>query len=788
MRQRYKKKTIFDSYYNTMTMRRLFALTAILVPLVSCTRENPEPGPETDSGLITLNAGFETQAPAGQATDTKTYVANKTEIRWSTADVDKRIYVFDSEGGKNSFTSSSETAEAVRSFSGSITAGSRIKYVLWHGYSDNSVLTESSGNTGEDRIWEAAQATKSSVLAPERHIFSGSCLTLPTTQTITIYNSFTAKDNFAVMKEGDDCLKSVFGYLRYRIPVGSDGYGTIKSITVTADEDLAGQVEIDYTGDDPVATIVSGGSNSVTVKTRWQTGSTPYHYEPDIDYMILPAGTYHNVSVTIRAINGSGSGSSESAVATFDPFTIYCRGEVKVERGKYTDLGTLPLEKPAATNPGFKFDTDYFESFTDPVSGVVSYRIKSTALGWDNSQSPYYNCPSMTDDERFIFFFVSANEWQGGYHSLQRYERSAKILDLETRKLYTFYATDGCYPYLDRVNDQLYYCITNTDRTSATFYRRDLLVDPGLEIALADFPQEIIPEGTHTPIRRVCSHITLTQDKTKVFLDSRVEDSFYQGLLDLYTGEWTEWSHNVNQLNLTHGQLNPTRDDEALLAVDSWDDKSGVHHSIIKDPDGEFGGVGTYPRIQVMKSDGSRRTIRPSDPWNYATHEAWHRDGEHIFWCSGMRFDKTTGEPVTSGGVSTGGFHIRSVRDESDYHYYKVARSTHCFLSRDWFTDPDRMFAVHDDDRPYGEYTTGYYRGGPWRVWFYNAKTQKDIAIYSALKPIALDPEKPSRLHPDPHPHFVAGDKYVVCTAYGDDGNMHFSITPVDQLISKSLE
>ena len=762
-----------------------FALTALA--LVSCSREELQPLAEADGDKMVITAGLEQQLPAGQTSspDTKTYIHNgTTEVRWSTDGKDKRIYVFDSKGGKNTFTSSSSTAEKVRTFNGTITNGSYVKYVLWHGYNDNCVLTEGPGGMGNENMTPGGLAglkTKAD-LTTNSAVFSGSCLTLASVQNITNYNSCARYDNFAIMKEGDNCLKSVFGFLRYRNPVQQEGnYAAIKSIKITADEFLAGQVEIDYSGPDPVTRIVSGGSKSITVNTRWQTSGT-MRYEPGLYFAILPAGTYHNMAIEITTF---AEAANTQNAATNTPFTIYCRGEVVVERGKYTDLGVLPLDKTESTNSDVKFDSDYFETYTDPSSGVVSYRIKSSAIGWDNSQSQYYVTKAMTEDERFIFFMVSTNEFRPNYHLPTTAEHAAKILDLKTRKLYTFWASDGCYPYLDTRTDKLYYCVRNEERTGAKFYMRDLLNAPGVEVPLADFPQQLIPQGYNQPLKRVCSHLTLTLDRRKVFLDSRVVDTFYQGLLDLYTGEWTEWGH-TSEVHLTHGQLNPTRDDEALLAIDTWDDTQGNTHNIIYDMDGEFNGAGTNPRIQIMTSDGVRRTIRPSDPWNGATHEMWHQDGNHVYWCGGTRWEghdadgKPTGNAVTSGGYSYGGYHIRNIRT-GEYECNPTPRSTHVNLSADY------KYATFDDDRPYGSYSTGYYRGGPWRVWFENRETGKTVAIYSSMPLYAVSSSQPSRIHPDPHPHFVAGDRYVVCTAYGEDGNIHWSITPVEQLIAKTL-
>lgn len=253
--------------------------------------------------------------------------------------------MFDSNGKKNVFKSTSSTIEVARSFTGTIPSGGKPKYVLWTGKlqnDDNTILTETSdaldSALGSETIVSGGSATLDTKAGGSATSvrFSGSCLAVSSTQTINYQNSFVADGNISIMKEGDSCLKSVFGYLRYRIPVSDQGnYATIKSIKITADENIAGQVEIDYSGNEPVASIVSKGSRSITVNTRWQSKTSSY--EPGLYYAILPVGKYHNVSVEITTFNGA---ASSYDAPTNAPFTIYCRGEVVVERGRYTDLGT----------------------------------------------------------------------------------------------------------------------------------------------------------------------------------------------------------------------------------------------------------------------------------------------------------------------------------------------------------------------------------------------------------------------------------------------------------------
>ena len=92
-------------------MRKLcFAAIAFAaLAFVSCEREElPEPDQNDgqveivpgEDGVISITAGFECQFPEEQ---TKTHVSGGSKILWSSGD--NAIYVFDSKGNKNKFTS-----------------------------------------------------------------------------------------------------------------------------------------------------------------------------------------------------------------------------------------------------------------------------------------------------------------------------------------------------------------------------------------------------------------------------------------------------------------------------------------------------------------------------------------------------------------------------------------------------------------------------------------------------------------------------------------------------------
>lgn len=403
-----------------------------------------------------------------------------------------------------------------------------------------------------------------------------------------------------------------------------------------------------------------------------------------------------------------------------------------------------PVTPSLPTDPDKLFASDIFQRFVDPSSGVVSYYLKSEAIGKDNSQSIYYIATEMSNDERFLFALTSTNEWSG-----KPQEKHGVIIDLLTRKMYSFPGDTGCYPLLDPEEDKLYYAVRASDRASARFYRRDLKEDPSHTIELAAFPQSIIPQGATKPIGRMLNHITLTSDKKKVFIDSHILDSFIWGMLDLYTGEWEEWGRSTEE-NVTHGQINPKHDDEVLCAIDTWTDSQHVEHPMVTDPDG------TCRRMQFVKK-GSMTTIKPSDE-NGATHEGWTADGDHVYFCS---------HGISVRNIRTGAYQRVLLTDLSK------EQATHCHPSK------DMSYWTFDDAYP------DFYRGGRWKVRFLNTLTGKQAYIYSQ-RPAITSKDKQSALHPDPHPHFVCNDKYIICTMAGDDGNLHLSITPVDQLIKKT--
>lgn len=150
----------------------------------------------------------------------------------------------------------------------------------------------------------------------------------------------------------------------------------------------------------------------------------------------------------------------------------------------------------------------------------------------------------------------------------------------------------------------------------------NLHASPRQKERLCDIPQQLKAEGES--VRSYATHVTLTSDRSKVFMDARVDDRFIQGMLDIKTGQFEKWGEESVCVN--HGQVNPVNDRLALCAHETrWtDSKNGEHR--IQNIDG------VYPRLLLVEPNGKRRIVPPMN--NTATHEHWAADGKGFYYCS----------------------------------------------------------------------------------------------------------------------------------------------------------
>ena len=349
-----------------MLMKNIFAIFFIILVGISCSKE--QSGDVSDASTLTIQAGFEDKA----SVDTKTYVKDPAAgtIWWGNTSQDRVLFVFDDAGEKTVLTSTSETPEAVRTFSSDSWSGGEWKYVVWTGYTQTKDQCALNGS-----------------------VLSGPTLKVQNPQAISNSKSFNNTANIAVMKPEDSVLKNVFGYLRFTLPTypGSSLAG-IKSVTLTADENVAGDIQIDYSGETPVTSVISNAnaSRTLTLNTRYKQEG-PQGYEPGYVWMVLPAGTYHNASLTITPFT---SDPVNKDATTGDPFTVNFIGNLVIKRSQYTDCGTLPLTGPSNEQPDepeeetiWPNDEDAFDyglsvgaSKTADMSGYINYVATNASL------------------------------------------------------------------------------------------------------------------------------------------------------------------------------------------------------------------------------------------------------------------------------------------------------------------------------------------------------------------------------------------------------------------------
>ena len=369
-----------------------------------------------------------------------------------------------------------------------------------------------------------------------------------------------------------------------------------------------------------------------------------------------------------------------------------------------------------------------FRKHVEPSSGVVSYILESRIAA--NQQSFYFTQKSMTEDGRFIVFDVS-----GGERGNQKSLALADLLKDEVRPL----EIRGSIPFLDTESAVLYWF------EPGGLYKLNLRADAPAKEKLCEIPAQLKAEGA--AVLSYATHVTLTPDRAQVFMDARVDDRFIQGLLDIKSGRFEKWGEEPVCVN--HGQVNPVNARLALCAHETrWTGTDKVEHAI-QNVDG------VYPRLLLVEPNGKRRIVPPMN--NYATHEHWAADGQGFYYCSSGKeygviyYDLATGQQQRVAPVHAA--HATMTRDRRSFTY---------------------------------DYSVGkWYRGCAWQVGFYNAETKKEVFLY-AERPAFNTQDKPSKLHPDPHPQFVCGDTYIICTINRGDGRMDLSVTPVAPLVDKT--
>lgn len=368
-----------------------------------------------------------------------------------------------------------------------------------------------------------------------------------------------------------------------------------------------------------------------------------------------------------------------------------------------------------------------FKRVTDPVSGVPYYVLNTRHTVYQ--QGFYFVNNSMSRDGRYLWFYAVPNPVYSDMH------RNLGYVDFLTDEVVICYDAlfDSVTPYVDPDTGDVYYT------RDKSIYVREPRKD-----ALARWLCTVNIPGY---IFTLATHLTRTSDKNHFFLDVR-RDEFgsIQGIVDVRTGKFTEWTRTEHNMN--HGQINPKDDSVALCAYDSWSRyTNGEKVRIPRTEDG------IYQRLWTVTADGTS-TMHPARD-NYATHEWWSADGKKIYYVNDLgiqRLDLTNGEHICIHECFP--WHAHTTADEKYYVF---------------------------DEKVLDRYDGQWFRGCPARVRFYNKETDKEITVVTEMPENGYTPKKQNYYHIDPHPRFTENEKYVVFSTT-ELGGCDLAIADVEEL------
>ncbi|MDR3710657.1 MAG: hypothetical protein P4L33_20340 [Capsulimonadaceae bacterium] len=373
-------------------------------------------------------------------------------------------------------------------------------------------------------------------------------------------------------------------------------------------------------------------------------------------------------------------------------------------------------------------NTKLLRTWTDPESGVASYVLNNAVAPYQ--QSFYFANRSLTDDCRYLWFYCSFPPAGDSYN------RTLGVWDTELGAV-NHYPETQCLdasPLVDTRNGEVYWC-----NRYAVWKRAPKPAAKPERVAV--FPAEWASRGvTH----RMATHLTFSVDRKELSFDAEIGNHWFAGSISVADGAFNLWAEFDRCYN--HAQFHPHDPDELLIAQDYWTDKAtGEPHGIDTNDDGKL------LRMWTLRRDGSMRSWLPNE--KAATHEWWSADGRinYVDWNKGvMQIDCKSGRQslVDPGGT----WHAHDARD-------------------------GRLF-VHDSMA-----SRAFFRGGPANVGFFNRDTGRSLTI--AHLPASATLEEPSVYHPDPHPNFVGGDRYIVYTTTVF-GALDVALTPVAPLLERT--
>ena len=257
---------------------------------------------------VSLKSGHKKNEPLTISTEKETKTSlNGSEVHWSSDDV---VAIFDNSNVKNRFQAVS-TNGSNAAFSGEVTSGTTMIYAV---YPYNLANSANAGTLNVTIPTE--QKSKDGSFAEEHNISVAKAAKNP---GVEVVNGIS--------------FKNVCAYLKFTVPAY---LSDVAKVTLSSNSIIAGNMAVDYSGENPVCTIPAEGSKSISMTGSYAAGST--------FWFVLAPVTLDGINITVETGKGVYSMSTDE--------------QFEMTAGNYRTLGTLNLAPASISNATAKHTYD----------------------------------------------------------------------------------------------------------------------------------------------------------------------------------------------------------------------------------------------------------------------------------------------------------------------------------------------------------------------------------------------------------------------------------------------
>ena len=270
------------------TFIRTTLISAICLIAASCLQD------------ASLESGHKKNEPLTISTEKETKTSlNGSEVHWSSDDV---VAIFDISNVKNRFQAVSTNGSNAE-FSGEVTSGTKMIYAVY----PYNLADSANGSTLNVTI-PTEQTSKDGSFAEEHNISVAKAAKTP---GVEVVNGIS--------------FKNVCAYLKFTVPAY---LSDVAKVTLSSNSIIAGNMTVDYSGENPVCTIPAEGSKSISMTGSYAAGST--------FWFVLAPVTLDGINITVETGKGVYSMSTDE--------------QFEMTAGNYRTLGTLNLAPASISN------------------------------------------------------------------------------------------------------------------------------------------------------------------------------------------------------------------------------------------------------------------------------------------------------------------------------------------------------------------------------------------------------------------------------------------------------